>query len=238
MTQEQGPARRKYLDSLQTHGTWLYGVIISLVLREALVRIVPRLFSPPITATISQLSLEACRLCLLITVLVRFFFGSVKYFGASRLPDDAADDIVEKSLTRFAGDFSLGLVHFLVFFMAAAVLDQHARLTRAQLSVFQLVLIFVLSYDLIWYFLIKASRDSFLVRRWAFLNTFTVLLLLLLHCLLLLVFEATAEVTELLSFAPLAFVSIVDIRQLFLDRETFAKFFNYFWKEDPPGTGS
>ena len=135
------------MQRLHTHANYIYGVIVGLAIREALVRTVPQLI-PPFSLELWKVYLVVFRLILFLLTITCFYFGAGIYFDKVHLNPETAVKYPRKS---YGLDFASGLIHFLIFFAWSLTVVDFSR-HAAGVSPFLFLLSAVFLYDLVWIF--------------------------------------------------------------------------------------
>jgi hypothetical protein len=181
-------------DKIHPHAFWLYGVIVALAIKSALESVFPHIFS---LLEGEKWWPEALRLFVFLTLAIRLYLRAAEFFDSnypgqdqslkhsvsaaevSRFPDSPIQGAQVQSLGQhipattsqsgYAVDFIFGFAHFLFFYGLAMSLDVHGRSEWP----FRVLLIVTLLYDLVW---VWFSQKRKMIRKWAVLNTLTVLI--------------------------------------------------------------
>ena len=132
------------MQRLHNHAFYLYGVIVGLAIREALVDTGPHVFIPSNVAP-WKIHLEALRLIVFLATIGCFYFGAGVYFDKVHLGESSTN----YSKKSYGLDFVMGLIHFLFFFAWALTLTNHSR-NSLGISPFYGFLSAVFLYDLVW----------------------------------------------------------------------------------------
>jgi hypothetical protein len=152
---------------------FLYGAVVGLAIREALVRVGPGLvnfLSSPIEPW--KIRLEFFRLVIFFLAISTFYIGAVFFFDRVHVGDEA-----EKTYPRsnYFYDFWFGLIHFVLFFLCAITINDFLRV-KSGLSLFLIYLAIIFLYDLWWLF-INRKQDSFEeIKVWAWSSAVAVFL--------------------------------------------------------------
>jgi hypothetical protein len=149
---------------LNTSAFFLFGVIVGLSIREALVRISPHLLLPSDVVG-WQVRLEALRLVVFLFTIVCFYFGASHYFDKVYVNDDTAAKFIKKS---YGLDFASALVHFLIFFGWGTTATDHSRFSWGG-GPFLLFLGAVLLYDLVWLLANRKNDSVQEIKIWTFM---------------------------------------------------------------------
>lgn len=206
-----------------SHAFFVYGVVVGLAIREALLKVVPHALpglmesaavtsgTVPAADSTRQIVLETARLVTFLIVLIRFYIGAGVYFDRVYCSEETACNFSRKS---YGLDFLLGTIHFIILFVWSQTIVVHNRIGHG-ISTFLVLLGVVLLYDLLWWAL-SADYDSvFVIRRWAIFNAATAAVSLL----LILIWDtwslSTDTTAEIIALAPVLLVSIVDFGEMF-----------------------
>lgn len=150
--------------AIYKHAFWLYGVIIGLAIKQAFDGVVPHWIHPvPEQSHLEHsLYLEILRFFTFLFLVIRFYLGSAYYFGLAHEAESAERDFPKRN---FATDFVLGFLHFLGFVFLGLTINVHS-----DLRLFPLAVVFVLAYDLFWFFMTIKLDTRSLIKWWAFIN--------------------------------------------------------------------
>lgn len=191
------------MKSLSVQAIWVYGVLVSLSLKELLAKL-----SSVITGnSTSDLLLTTSRVAIVLITLLRLYFGAVLFFQSA---DPSAKE-ANKNTNATAVDFMAGLVHFLfVAFWASSV--ETTRQTSAGISYFFIVGIVILNYDWVWILARKAMGIKLdrQIRAWACLNSFTAIVAGLLLTVAMLN-SARPEMAEIVAIVPMLLMGALDL---------------------------
>lgn len=190
------------MKSLSAQAIWVYGVLVSLSLKEALAK----LSSVIAGDSTSDLLLTTFRVAIVLVTLLRLYFGAVMFF---QLVDSSKE--LNKGPNAVAVDFMAGLVHFLlVAFWASSV--EITKQTAAGMSYFFVVGIFILLYDWVWILARKAMGIKLdrQIRSWACLNSFTAIVAGLAFTITTLN-GARTELVEIWAIVPMLIMGALDL---------------------------
>jgi len=222
------------MQRLHNSVTFVYGVIVGLAIREALVRTVPDILH--LTQIVGwRANLEAFRLVLFLSLIVRFYFGSGTYFESVYLGENAPAPSLQTRVS-YGIDFSSGLVHFLVFFAWSLTLTDHNRPWQGT-GIFLWVLAVILAFDAVWYFANPSALTKDRIKLWAEFNLATLILAGILFFGVR-AFTGNDVLAEECSFPLIALVSLIDYVELISGRDVFARVIlrmlpSRFQKENP-----
>lgn len=209
-----------------THALWIYGVVVGLAIREALTHIMAHTFpaGSSFSNTHTETALEALRTVVFLTIIVRFYFGSIQYFEkmyAWEDPVQPAPPLTPPQIQSFGIDFLVGLVHFLIFFGWSYSITMHERVA-GDVSWFMVVLSLVMGYDLLWLALSLHYDTRKQISFWTLINLFTLILSI---CAFLLAerVHATPAISEAICYIPVLFMSIVDFGEMISGRNRFTE---------------
>lgn len=202
---------------LHSYAVFLYGVIVALSFREALVRVGPHLFVPS-EIEAWKAHLEAVRLILFLFAVTCFYFGSAVFFDKVHVNSATS---VKYSRKNYGLDFALGLVHFLIFFGWAITVTDHSRLVFG-VGPFLGFLAAVLLYDLVW--LAASLRFDSLkeIKMWAAMGVVTFVA----AGIAFFVAKASSGndvIAEYCSFGPVFLYLLGDITELFSGKPFFSE---------------
>ncbi len=210
---------------LYQNAFWFYGIIVGLAIREALTKVGPHVIgSSPVEAW--QRNLEIWRLILFLLTIIRFYLGSVYYFGRIHFDEGANNTDRSSYKSSYGLDFLLGLVHFLIIFFWSMTIVEHS-VAISGLSLFLLLLALILSYDVIWLFSNKiAGLDSVHeIKLWTVVN----ILSLAFGALFYLAGEKCTDnnlvTSEMIALIPIALIGLVDIAEIISKRKFITGFF-------------
>ena len=196
-------------DGLHRHAFWIYGVIVGLAIREALVDVLPHLFATPFGPVWAHWQ-EALRLLVFLLLMIRFYLGSAAYFEEAHCQSGCDAKYPNKN---YALDFHFGLAHFIVFFMWALTIDPHTNSP----FLFPAFLGIVLFYDLTWYLFCREYDTRHLLKLWTALNLFTLLLSSVFFLSIYLVTRNEA-LAEAVAYIPVLAATVIDVAELMTDR--------------------
>jgi hypothetical protein len=228
------------LSKSHNHAFFVYGVIVGLSIREALVKVVPHALPALVEGgavtpadSSAQITLEAARLVTFLVVLIRLYIGAGIYFDRVYCAEASEKNFPKKN---YGLDFLMGTIHFIILFVWAETIVGHNRFAHG-MSGFLRLLGLVLLYDLVWWVL-SADYDTVgFVRRWAILNLFTVVVSLLI-LLLIDTWALTSDKTaEILALCPVFVMSVVDFGEMFGGKNALTSKFAE-WFRPPAGTDS
>lgn len=205
---------------LHKHAFWLYGVLIALAIRQALLSVIPDIFKAFLEPSghSENLQLESARLFVFLVVTIRFFLGSVSFFEDAYEAEDADTLYPTKNYAR---DYIFGLIHFLFFFAWSLSIDaeQPKRL-------FPILLAFILFYDVPWYVAGKQYDTKRRMKLWANLNVATLLVAGFVYACARLNGQ-TYGVAQQWAFVPVVIVSVLDTAEIIGKKEIFKKWIGH-----------
>lgn len=234
---ESNPTPSLISKDLHKHAFWLYGVIIGLSIEESLRHVLPHV------AEISfynnnlsrhkaiHIGTDVIQLAVFLTLVVRFFLGSVRYFDQAHISPSSS----KYKSKNYALDFFFGLIHFSGFLgLALSFGEQQPE------WLFLFWLAYILSYDLIWVLGCRKYETIRLVYVWAFVNVLTLILSVLLYLLVWTFLRQYFEqyksyVLCALSLAfmlPILLVSLIEVYEIFKPEPTFTKWFAFLKHQD------
>lgn len=152
---------------------FLYGAVVGLAIREALVRVGPGLVNF-LSSTMQpwKMRLEAARLGIFFLAISTFYVGSVQFFDKVHVREGAEGSYPR---TVYAFDFWIGLIHFVLFFFCAITIDDFLRI-KPGISLFVMYLAFIFLYDILW-LCVNWGQDSFEeIKVWTWSSALTVFL--------------------------------------------------------------
>jgi len=114
--------------------------------------------------SVRSLYLELLRFFTFLFLSIRFYLGSAYYFGIAHEADSAATQFPKKS---FATDFVLGFLHFSGFVFLALTINVHSVEPH---RLFALGIVFILGYDVFWFFFTVKLDTTDLIKWWAAVN--------------------------------------------------------------------
>ena len=82
---------------LHRHVFWFYGILVALAIRDALLSVIPHIIAPTPDVETWAVYEEVFRLALFLLVIIRFYFGSVVFFGDVYINSDTAPKYVRKN---------------------------------------------------------------------------------------------------------------------------------------------
>ena len=201
--------------ALHPHVFWLFGLIVGLGIREALIDVAPALTFDEEYHTQPQ-PLHVLRLCLYIAACFRFYLGGVRYFLAvhDKKPADIADQ------RWFVVDVGSGLAHYILFFIWGTTLLRGPSFIL-DLPWYMVGLFTVLLYDVLWY-LLSVGRPGVKdqIGYWAFVNSVTCSFVLLLWLLI-----PDGGWREVIALLPAAAITLIDVHDNLSDDMMLPKFF-------------
>lgn len=200
-------------NELRRHCLWLYGIIVGLAIREAIVRVLPHFTAKDFLFDWHAL-LEVLRLAVFLLVITRFYFGAAVVFrqiGPGESFPTKNDGV----------DLLAGLVHFLLFFGWATTIDGRTGTTwLLSTSPYLVFMGLVLVYDLFWW-LMGLGRDHVeKLRLWMVLNVITLGACILIH-LVGLRLQIDQMALEEICFFPVIAVSLIDVSEVLTGKEIF-----------------
>ena len=200
-------------EDLHKHGLWLYGIILSLAIKEALTHVAPHVFNPP-AGDARGLIAEFGRLLLFLFLSVRFYLRAVRFFQRAYNNPDSDERYKTKS---FPIDFLFGFCLFLFFFGCALSID----VSVIPHFWFPLLVALILFWDLPWCFALRHSDTRHLIKMWAFVNMLTLVVGLLIYFI---VRPATdPRIAEWVAYIPIVIASGIDLAELTGNRELFSE---------------
>lgn len=215
--------KQRFQEELHKHSLWLYGVIVGLSIKEAVVNVVPHFFPAEAQTTAGSSSpdlfLEATRLLLFLTLISRFYLGAVQYFGETYVKPETGEPFTEKT---YSVDFLFGFVHFLFF----AALSLAIPSSRSPM-VFPIIMTAILLYDFIWFLLCHLRDNVPMVRCWFVINIITCVFAAVIY-LLFERFQYPPTTSQMLAFIPILLVSLLDIFEVTTGRDLIFKPFDKF----------
>lgn len=198
------------------HSFWLYTVIVGLSVEEALQHVLPHVGELSLsiqTDALLDIVLEFIRLALFLTLIVRFYLGSVRFFSQGHLNEKADIDYENKNYTY---DFFFGLIHFSGFLALSLSID-----SQKPFWVWLFWLSFVLLYDFIWLFGCRKYDTKKIIKYWTYLNGFTFVLSFAfyfgatnLFALFSLTQKAIVMFSQIAFMLPIFFFSFLDIKEV------------------------
>jgi hypothetical protein len=195
-----------------SHAFWVYGVIVGLAIREALVKVLAAPLSS--SATPHDMLLNAFRLLIFLGMIIRFYLGSAIYFEEVYCGPNA---LVAYPTKNYGIDFLLGLIHFILFFGWSETITSPDRFAHG-LSSYLFTLGVILLYDFVWWAICFKYSTCRTIRVWAVLNGATVLVSYLV-LLFLNTFAWFGNVgNEMITLIPIGFMIIVDFGEMISGR--------------------
>jgi len=219
------------IEDYHRHAFWLYGVIIGLSVEEALRHVLPHVselsFYNHGLDRIKALHIvtDVIQLAVFLTLVVRFFLGSVRYFHEAHT---SSASLYKDKRKNYPLDFFFGLIHFSGFLGLALAFGQDEW-------VFLFWLGYILFYDIIWIIGCRKCETIELVYVWAFVN-FLTLIFSVLSYLIVWTFcgsyyqEYKTYVLFGLSMSfilPILLVSSVEVYEIFSPEPTFTRWFAF-----------
>jgi hypothetical protein len=195
------------------HAFWVYGVIVGLAIREALVKVIAVPLSDS-QAAIHSGWMAAVRLIVFLAMIIRFYLGSAIYFDDVYCSEGADQRYRTKN---YGFDFLLGLIHFILFFSWSETIVDGARFAHG-LCGFLVVLGVILLYDLLWWGINAKNSSAVKIRVWAILNALTFVF----SYALLLFFNAfgwySDKTNEVIAMVPVGLMTVADFGEMFSGR--------------------
>jgi hypothetical protein len=202
---------------LHSHSFYLFGVVVGLSIREALVRTGSDLFLPT-KVEIWKVHLEALRLIIFLLTITCFYFGAGVFFDKIYINPETATRYQRKN---YGLDFSFGLIHFLAFFAWALSINDYSRSPKWGVSPFLGFLSAIFLYDLAWLF-ISYRYDSFdEIKLWAEWCAGTFFLASFVFIVVKFLFSKDDVFAEEMSFLVYGLYIAGDITELFSGRPFF-----------------
>lgn len=202
------------MQRLHGQAFFLYGVIVGLAIREALVRSGPHVFVPSDIDSV-QSHLEAWRLVVFLLAISCFYFGALSFFDKVYVNPSTEVKFRKKN---YGLDFGLGLVHFLLFFGWSITISDHSRPLHG-ISPFLGFMAAILLYDLVWLG-VNIRYDTFQeIKLWAFMCLVVVFLSAVFFFALRGLTRHNEVLSEEFSFLPVISYLIVDHAELFSGRQ-------------------
>jgi hypothetical protein len=213
---------------LHSQASWLYGVLVTLGVREGLSQIIPKLTNHG-SEDNWTLFLHVFRLTFFLITIIRFFLGSVRYFEQVYLLDYSDEDYPRK---QYGIDFLVGFVHFMIFFAWATTIADVSHRDRGYCH-FTFLALAVLLYDVAWLVVNINSDTRRKILKWTLINLASVGIAALAW-----LFVENKYVQEEVAMCWLAAVGLVDVASLLDDEElierAIAKIFGFTRRPDPP----
>jgi hypothetical protein len=215
------------ISALHAPGSWLFGTIVALALREALTATVPHIIDPSShlhagTGDATRaLWLESVRLCTFLIVTVRFYMGSVEFFDAAHAGPES-----QSTNEAYAIDFVFGLFHFMLFFVWATTIEVSKRLD-VPFGTFLIILGMILLYDVPWC-LLRSGPKNKVVALWSLVNTITIVFALVAYLIGVLLRPDLSDRWEIVALSIIVFFSILDLWGILLDDPVFPKWLRKF----------
>jgi hypothetical protein len=154
---------------LNDRAFFLYGVIVGLSIREAIVRVIPNIM---MGVEPWKARLEALRLIIYLLTITCFYFGAGVFFDRAYINEETCEKYKKRN---FGLDFGCGLAHFLIFYVWSLTIVDHSR-SRWDMSPFVLLMGAILLYDLLWVLATFRYDTLGLIKLWTATSTFTALL--------------------------------------------------------------
>jgi hypothetical protein len=198
------------------HSFWLYTVIVGLSVEEALRHVLPHVGELSLSMDrelLLEIVSEFIRLALFLTLVVRFYLGSVRYFSQAHLTEQSDVDYQNKNYTY---DFFIGLIHFSAFLALSLSID-----SKQYNGMWLFWLSFILLYDFMWLAGSRKYDTAKIIRFWTYLNGFTFSASWLLYLAAAQIFttgwlipKAVATINQTIFMLPIFFFSFLDIREV------------------------
>lgn len=231
---EQQPESFDNISNQEIHGHsfWLYTVVVGLSVEQALQHVLPHVGELSLELprdTVFNIALEFIRLALFLTLVVRFYLGSVRYFSQAYLSELSDASYENKNYTY---DFFFGLIHFSAFLALSLSID-------AKLYHFTWLfwLSFILLYDFVWLISCRKYDTTKIIRFWAYLNGLTFIISTALWLLSgnLLSFTALEQQTinhinQTAFMLPIFIFSFLDIKEVLKSDPVLLKFLSSILK--------
>ena len=184
---------------------WLYGVIIGLVIKDAISKTLPHILMSSDMEPKGSFT-EAARLFVTLFLVIRFYLGSAIYFEDTYYN---SENNMQLSGKDYMFDFLFGFIHFLFFFGLVETIDVHNRPARA----FLIMLAVILLYDIIWYLICRKRDHKRLVLMWTGVNVFTCILGGLIYFMST-YFHMSELHSQAIALIPVVIFSIIDMAEL------------------------
>ena len=207
---------RPRLKDLGKHGLWIYGAVVALAIREAILSAA----NHPRDGGLYVELIEAIRFLAFLFVITRFYLGAAHFFESVH-GDSADTSKYPPERTWFGIDFTLGLAHFLLFFGWALSLNHHNPGWLGASHTLWWIW-GILAYDFIWFLisLNHSTRDD--IAGWTAINLLTVVASAVLFALVCFGYNlvrpaagATAiRSAELLAMVPVFYFGRYDFKML------------------------
>lgn len=212
---------------IHKHAFWLYGVLVGLAIKQALETSIPHLIAPARLAaefarTGQALNFphtelfypEILRLTVFLALTIRFYFGSVYFFGTAYEAENADTKYSQKN---YGSDFIFGFLHFISFVILALTIDLHS----SPVHWFVYVVAFILLYDAVWYGFTYKQATSKLIFWWMLVNVGNALFSAVLYFI---IDRSTHNPiwAEIWALWPVLIVSVFDIGWMMNKRPFFA----------------
>ncbi len=197
---------------------WIYGVIVGLAIREALVTTLHHLFLMP-SVDPWQLHIEAWRTVLFLMMIIRFYFGSLIFFNDTYIDRGRSAEVAIKS---YGLDFFMGLMHFIILFAWSVTIVSHGPRRYFGLSNFLIVMAVVLAFDLVWWVFNSGYDTKKRIKLWTAVN----LLTLGLSALVFLVVKVSTDnpqIAEEAAMVPVGMIAGVELLGMISERAIFAE---------------
>jgi hypothetical protein len=205
---------------LHTHAFYLYGVIVGLAVREALIRVGPDLFLflSPTTAG-WRIRFAFLRLCIFFLAITTFYFGAGVFFDKVHTSKGCREKYPK---ANYGLDFWFGLIHFVFFFAWAQTINDYTRSSKGDLSLFLIFLSVIFLYDLAW-LLANLTNDSFReIQVWAELCAFVWFIGVFAFVFCKFVLGTNGVFAEEVSFGIFIIYLFLDLTELFTGRHIFS----------------
>lgn len=233
--------------SVHKHAFWLYGVVVGLVIKEAVTNVSEHIFpiaprvsdefhyqvakalgialAEPLPSTATMRLTDGCRLIIVLTICIRFYLGAAVYFESTYFEHDGSLKPTASD-KDYMVDFVWGFVHFMLFLGLSATIEGHGQPT----VVFPILLAVVFGYSIAWYFGTGKNHDEErLIVRWATINALTLLIGGLTYFIIY-TFNKDKTMAEWGAFIWVFGFSIFDIIETIMRRPLLENFFNRFSK--------
>ena len=166
------PAPAAGMKDYAKHALWIYGVIVGLAFREAIMRTFTHDRSETPTANYHGF-LELMRFLMFYFVASTFYLGAAHFFEDVHGPGSNINFAPTRK--RFGLDFMLGLIHFTFFFGWAMYLPSHSTWIFG-LSPSLAWMAVILVYDAIWFIISLDLCTRNLIGKWTGLSTLAITL--------------------------------------------------------------
>lgn len=179
---------------------------MGLAIREALTQTLHHAFSIPAPDSTWILHIEIWRTVLFMVMIVRFYVGSVVFFGNVYGPSSP------QTQNNYYLDFLMGFTQFILFYAWSVTIFSYTRSMKG-FSYYLDVMFIILLFDFLWLTFNIGNDTAETIKVWTIVNSLTALISFACFVAAAKVFDVNVQVAEEMALVPVGIASVLGLTE-------------------------